>query len=281
MALAEGVGAGGKELSFNNLVDVDAALEAVREFAAPAAVVVKHANPCGVAVAPTLAEAYKAARDADSTSAFGGIVALNREVDAATATLLVETFLECIVAPSFAPAALEALRGKKNLRVLATGAWLPVDYESLQYKRVSGGVVVQTRDITAKSEMGSAKVVTKRAPTDAERIALGFAWNVCKHVKSNAIVLAKDQVTVGVGAGQMSRVMSVQIACEKAGEKAKGAVMASDAFFPFPDGLELAAKNGVQAVIQPGGSVKDEEVIAAADKAGLAMIFTGARHFRH
>jgi phosphoribosylaminoimidazolecarboxamide formyltransferase/IMP cyclohydrolase len=281
LALAEGVGAGGKELSFNNLVDVDAALEAVREFAAPAAVVVKHANPCGVAVAPTLAEAYKAARDADSTSAFGGIVALNREVDAATATLLVETFLECIVAPSFAPAALEALRGKKNLRVLATGAWLPVDYESLQYKRVSGGVVVQTRDITAKSEMGSAKVVTKRAPTDAERIALGFAWNVCKHVKSNAIVLAKDQVTVGVGAGQMSRVMSVQIACEKAGEKSKGSVMASDAFFPFPDGLELAAKHGVTAVVQPGGSVKDEDVIRAADAAGMAMIFTGSRHFRH
>ncbi len=281
LSLAEGVGAGGKELSFNNLVDVDAALEAVREFERPAAVVVKHANPCGVAVHESLAEAYKAAREADATSAFGGIVALNREVDAATATLLAETFLECIVAPKFSAAALTTLQAKKNLRLLATGAWLPYEYESLQYKRVSGGLVVQTRDVTPRGEVTSAKVVSKRAPTDEEKKALAFAWNVCKHVKSNAIVLASGEVTTGVGAGQMSRVMSVQIACEKAGEKSKGSVMASDAFFPFPDGLELAAKNGITAVVQPGGSVKDEDVIRAADAAGIAMIFTGARHFRH
>lgn len=281
VARSEGVGAGGKELSFNNLVDVDAALEAVREFSEPAAVVVKHANPCGVAVAATLAEAYRAAREADSTSAFGGIVALNRDVDGKTAALLVETFLECVVAPSFSEAALETLRTKKNLRLLATGSWLPVDYQALQSKRVSGGLVVQTRDITAPGELSLAKVVTKRAPTKEETAALEFAWHVCKHVKSNAIVLAKGQVTTGVGAGQMSRVKSVEIACEKAGENAKGSVMASDAFFPFPDGLEAAAKSGVTAVIQPGGSVKDEEVIAAANAHGIAMLFTGARHFRH
>ena len=281
LACAEGVGTGAKELSFNNLVDVDAALEAVREFAAPAAVVVKHANPCGVAIAATALEAYRAARDADATSAFGGIVAFNREVDGPTAALLVETFLECVVAPSFSPSALEALRSKKNLRLLATGAWLPADYEALQYKRVSGGLAVQSRDITSKNEIDSAKLVTKRAPTDDERKALAFAWQVCKHVKSNAIVLAKGHTTTGVGAGQMSRVMSVQIACEKAGEHARGSVMASDAFFPFPDGLELAAKHGVTAVIQPGGSVKDEEVIAAADAHNIAMLMTGARHFRH
>ncbi|MFO0669351.1 MAG: bifunctional phosphoribosylaminoimidazolecarboxamide formyltransferase/IMP cyclohydrolase [Polyangiaceae bacterium] len=281
LARAESVGAGGKELSFNNLVDVDAALECVREFAAPAAVVVKHANPCGVAVGATPAEAYKAARDADSTSAFGGIVAFNREVDGPAATLLVETFLECVVAPSFSPSALEALKTKKNLRLLATGAWLPADYEALQMKRVSGGLVIQTRDVTAKTEIAMAKVVTKRPPTEEEERALAFAWHVCKHVKSNAIVFAKGQVTTGVGAGQMSRVQSVQIAVEKAGEKAKGSVMASDAFFPFPDGIHVAAKSGVTAVIQPGGSVKDEEIISAANAQGMAMLFTGARHFRH
>ena len=281
LARAEGLGAGGKELSFNNLVDVDAALEAVREFSEPTAVVVKHANPCGVAVREKLVDAYRAARDADTTSAFGGIVALNREVDAATATLLAETFLECIVAPSFAPAALELLVAKKNLRLLATGTWLDAKHEALQYKRVGGGLVVQSRDVTAATEFSAAKVVTTREPTAAERKSLEFAWNVCKHVKSNAIVFAKDLATVGVGAGQMSRVMSVQIAAEKAGEKAKGSVMASDAFFPFPDGVELAAKHGVVAIVQPGGSVKDDEVIKAANAHGIAMIFTGARHFRH
>jgi phosphoribosylaminoimidazolecarboxamide formyltransferase/IMP cyclohydrolase len=282
LARAESLGAGGKELSFNNLVDCDAALEAVREHTErPAAVVVKHTNPCGVATAASLAEAYQQAREADSLSAFGGIVALNREVDDATAKLLIETFLECVIAPSYSASALELLKTKKNLRVLATGAWLAADHAELTAKKLGGGFVVQDRDATGGKEVRGGKVVTKRAPTDAELASLDFAWRVCKHVKSNAIVLAKGSVTVGVGAGQMSRVVSVQIAAQKAGEQAKGSVLASDAFFPFPDGLEAAAKVGVTAVAQPGGSVKDADVIAAADAANLAMIFTGARHFRH
>jgi phosphoribosylaminoimidazolecarboxamide formyltransferase/IMP cyclohydrolase len=281
IARAESLGAGGKELSFNNLVDVDAALEAVREFDRPAAVVVKHTNPCGTAVAGSLEEAYRTARDADALSAFGGIVALNGEVDEATARLLAETFLECVVAPRFSAAALEILRAKKNLRLLATGAWLRADHAALQTKRVGGGLVVQARDATAADEVRRGKVVTRRAPTEEELVALEFAWRVCKHVKSNAIVLAKGERTVGVGAGQMSRVISVQIACEKAGEGSKGSVLASDAFFPFPDGLELAARHGITAVAQPGGSVKDADVIAAADALGVAMITTGVRHFRH
>lgn len=281
LAAATSLGAGGKELSFNNLVDVDAALEAVREHAGPAAVVVKHTNPCGVAVGADLASAYRVAREADPVSAFGGIVALNREVDVATAQVLAETFLECVVAPGFAPEALALLKTKKNLRLLATGAWLPGGAALPTYKRVSGGIVVQDRDATAEGEVTQGRVVTKRAPTAEELQALDFAWKVSKHVKSNAIVFARDGRTIGVGAGQMSRVESVKIAVGKAGELAKGAVMASDAFFPFPDGLELAAAHGIVAVAQPGGSVKDEEIIAAADRAGIAMIFTGARHFRH
>jgi phosphoribosylaminoimidazolecarboxamide formyltransferase/IMP cyclohydrolase len=281
LARAESLGAGGKELSFNNLVDVDAALDAVREFDRPAAVVVKHTNPCGVAVGASLAAAYREAREADPVSAFGGIVALNREVDEATARTLAETFLECVVAPSFAAVALEVLRAKKNLRLLATGSWLGAEHEALTYKRVGGGLVVQDRDATAAGEVTRGKVVTKREPTAEEMRSLEFAWRVCKHVKSNAIVLAHGETTVGVGAGQMSRVISVQIACEKAGEKARGSVLASDAFFPFPDGVEAAAKAGVTAVAQPGGSVKDPDVIATADAHGLAMVFTGVRHFRH
>jgi phosphoribosylaminoimidazolecarboxamide formyltransferase/IMP cyclohydrolase len=201
-------------------------------------------------------------------------------VDAATAALLAETFLECVVAPSFAAAALETLRAKKNLRLIATGAPDP-NAVSLTYKRVSGGLVVQSADATGALEATKAKVVTKRAPTPEELQGLEFAWRVCKHVKSNAIVLAKGQRTVGVGAGQMSRVVSVQIACEKAGDEAKGSVLASDAFFPFPDGVEAAAAKGITAVAQPGGSVKDADVIAACDRLGLAMIMTGFRHFRH
>ena len=281
LARAESLGAGGKELSFNNLVDVEGALDAVREFEKPAAVVVKHTNPCGVAVGENLAETYKRAREADAVSAFGGIVALNREVDEATAKILAETFLECIVAPRYAPAALEILRAKKNLRLLATGEWLAANHEALQLKRIGGGIVVQTRDNTAAGEVTNGKVVTKRAPTADEIADLDFAWRVCKHVKSNAIVLAKSQTTVGVGAGQMSRVISVQIACEKAGAHAKGSVLASDAFFPFPDSIEIAAKNGITAIAQPGGSVKDADSIAAADAHGIAMITTGVRHFRH
>jgi phosphoribosylaminoimidazolecarboxamide formyltransferase/IMP cyclohydrolase len=281
LARAESLGAGGKELSFNNLVDTDAALDAVRELDGPAAVVVKHTNPCGVAVATTLAEAYRTARDADPVSAFGGIVAFNQEVDDATAAILAETFLECVVAPSFSSGALDLLRAKKNLRLLATGAWLPAAHAALQYKRVGGGIVAQDRDATAAGEVTRGKVATKRAPTAEELASLEFAWRVCKHVKSNAIVLARGQSTVGVGAGQMSRVISVQIACEKAGDKAKGSVLASDAFFPFPDGLEAAARAGITAVAQPGGSVKDPDVIAAADANGIAMVMTGVRHFRH
>jgi phosphoribosylaminoimidazolecarboxamide formyltransferase/IMP cyclohydrolase len=284
LAKAESLDAGGKELSFNNLVDIDAALDAVREFEKPAAVVVKHTNPCGVAVADELASAYHTAREADPVSAFGGIVALNREVDEKTAKILAETFLECIVAPSYAKGALDVLRAKKNLRLIATNGWLDATHEGIQFKRVGGGMVVQTRDNTGAGEVTGGKVVSKRAPTTEEMAALEFAWRVCKHVKSNAIVLAKADGglrTVGVGAGQMSRVVSVQIACEKAGDKAKGSVLASDAFFPFPDGVEAGAKHGVTAVAHPGGSKNDAEVIAAADQLGLAMVLTGVRHFRH
>jgi phosphoribosylaminoimidazolecarboxamide formyltransferase/IMP cyclohydrolase len=257
LALAESLGAGGKELSFNNLVDVDATIEAVREFEGPAAVVVKHTNPCGVATAATLEEAYRIAREADAQSAFGGIVALNREVDEATANAVAETFIECVIAPGFVPAA------------------------ALQFKRVGGGLVAQDRDATGPSEVRAGKIVTKRQPTDDEMRALDFAWRVCKHVKSNAIIFAKPDRTVGVGAGQMARVTAVGIAAQKSGELSKGAVMASDAFFPFPDGIEAAAKVGITAVVHPGGSKGDDRVIAAADAADMAMVFTGVRHFRH
>jgi phosphoribosylaminoimidazolecarboxamide formyltransferase/IMP cyclohydrolase len=278
---AKSIGAGGKELSFNNLVDVDAALEAVREFEGPTAVVVKHTNPCGVASADTLERAYRAARKADELSAFGGIVALNRRVDAATARALTETFLECVVAPSFDDDALALLHAKKNLRVLAVGEWLPASYAAQAWKQVSGGLLVQQRDATAAGEVEQGKTVTQRAPTEAERKALAFAWRVCKHVKSNAIVLAKEQQMVGMGAGQPNRVNSVMLAARAAGEAAAGSVLASDAYFPFPDGVETALAAGVTAVVQPGGSINDDEAIAAVDKAGAAMVFSGARHFRH
>lgn len=282
---AESLGSGGKELSFNNLVDVDAALEAVREYGVPAAVVVKHCNPCGVAQGDTLEASYRAARDADPVSAFGGIVALNDVVDEATARALAETFLEVVAAPGFSDAALAVLRARKNLRLLAFGRWLPADHHATAMKHVSGGMLAQDRDATARGEVVRGRVVTKRAPTAEELSALTFAWAVCKHVKSNAIVLARGDGgalrTVGVGAGQMSRVISVDIAARKAGDLAAGSVLASDAFFPFPDGLERAAEAGVRAVAQPGGSVRDEEVIAAADRADIAMIFTAVRHFRH
>ncbi|MEM1413897.1 MAG: bifunctional phosphoribosylaminoimidazolecarboxamide formyltransferase/IMP cyclohydrolase [Myxococcota bacterium] len=281
LARAESLGAGGKELSFNNLVDVDAALEAVRELEGAGAVVVKHTNPCGVATAGSLEEAYRLARAADATSAFGGIVALNQEVDLATAEAVAETFIECVVAPGFAADALERLRKKKSLRLLATGGWLGADAPMTVMKRISGGFAVQERDATAAGEVAGARVVTKRAPTADELAALDLSWRVCKHVKSNAIVFAKPGRTVGIGAGQMSRVLAVEIAAQKAGDEAKGAAMASDAFFPFADGVEAAAKAGVTAVVQPGGSKRDEEVIAACDAAGIAMVFTGFRHFKH
>lgn len=285
LALAESLGSGGKELSFNNLVDAEAAVEAVRDLIGPGAAVIKHASPCGMATAPQLATAYQLARDADATSAFGGIVALNRDVDEATAKLLSETFLECIIAPSFSDAALGLLRAKKALRLLATGAMLPADHRSLQVKRVGGGFAVQSRDASAAGEVKQGRVVTERAPTAAELDALEFAWAACKHVRSNAIVLAGPQgagfATLGIGGGQTARVIAVEQACKAAGERAKGSVLASDAFFPFPDGLETAARAGVTAVAQPGGSKQDPEVIAAANRAKIAMVLTGVRHFRH
>jgi len=281
LARASVVSSGSKELSFNNLVDCDAALDAVREFPGPAAVVVKHTNPCGAATASSLSQAYRIAREADALSAFGGIVALNREVDEETADALAETFLECIIAPSFCKPALARLSQKKNLRLLATGSWLPADHEAYHFKQVSGGMLVQVRDRTADGEVARAKLATRRAPTEAELSALEFAWRVSKHVKSNAIVLAKGERTVGVGAGQMSRVVSVELAVKKAGDDARGSVLASDAYFPFSDGVDLAAAAGVTAIVQPGGSIRDPDVIAAADRADIAMVFTGVRHFRH
>jgi len=280
LARARSVGAGGKELSFNNLVDLDAALDCVREFEGPGAVVVKHTNPCGAARAETLAEAYVRAREADPKSAFGGIVALNREVDLETAEHLAETFIEGVVAPGFSEDALARLRRKKNLRLLATDEWLGPKHPALHMKRVSGGLVVQQRDASADETRGG-KVVTERQPSEDEWQAMDFAWRVAKHVKSNAIVFARPDVTVGVGAGQMARVVAVELAAKQAGALARGCALASDAFFPFADGLEAAAKAGITAVVQPGGSVKNDEVIAAANAAGLTMVFTGARHFRH
>ena len=280
-ATAKLLGAGGKALSFNNLVDVDATIDCVREFERPAAVVVKHTNPCGVATAEKLSEAYVLAREADAQSAFGGIVAVNRTVDIDTANAIAETFIECVVAPGFEEDALARLSRKKNLRLLATGEWLDAAHPMMHFKRIGGGLVVQQRDATAAGEVAAGKVVTKRAPTDEEMRGMQFAWRVCKHVKSNAIVFAKEDRTVGVGAGQMSRVLAAEIAVKRAGSLAKGSVMASDAFFPFPDGVEVAVAAGITAVVQPGGSKGDEAVIAACDAAGIAMLFTGQRHFKH
>jgi len=245
-------------------------------------VVVKHNNPCGAATAANLSEAFLSAWDGDPLSAFGGIIAFNRNVDSATAEAILggERFVECIIAPDYDADALTLLKGwKKNVRLLKTGP-LEGFPQGLDYRRVDGGLLVQTRDVSA-DKPEEWKVVTKRTPTAAERAALEFAWPVCKHVKSNAIVLANNTSIVGVGAGQMSRVVSVEIAIRKAGERAKGSVLASDAFFPFPDNVELAAAAGVTAIVQPGGSVKDAESIAACDKHGIAMLFTGVRHFRH
>lgn len=287
LAAATSLGTGAKELSYNNFVDAESALDTAIEFDAPAAVVVKHNTPCGVAVAERLADAYLLAREADAASAFGGIVALNREVDLATANLLAETFLECVVAPGFSQDALAKLREKKALRLLATGVWLPADYAQRQYRSISGGYVVQDRDGTGINQVAAGRVVTKASPSDTQLGALQFAWLVCKHVKSNAIVLARpgsvpgSYVTVGVGGGQTARVTSVEIACEKAKDLARGSVLASDAFFPFADGVEAAGAHGVSAVVQPGGSKNDNQVIEAADKLGIAMVFAGQRHFRH
>lgn len=273
---------GGKALSYNNLLDLDAALGLALEFTEPTAVVVKHNNPCGVASAETVASAYVRARQADPVSAFGGIVACNRVVDAATATLLCETFLECVIAPGYEPAARELLATKKNLRVVVGHGTWQIDSNATAYtvRTIAGGALVQTID-AGMVDLAQAKVVTQRTPEPAMLRDLQFAWRVAKHVKSNAIVFARDSVTLAIGAGQMSRVDSVAICERKAGASLSGAVVASDAFFPFRDGVDILANVGAVAVVQPGGSVRDSEVIAAADEHGLAMVFTGMRHFRH
>jgi len=280
----------GKELSYNNLNDTDAAFECVAEFDAPTVVIVKHANPCGIASATSLAEAWDAALRCDPVSAFGGIVALNRTLDAAAAEKISAIFTEVIVAPDADEAAKAILARKKNLRVLLTGGLPDAGAPGLTFKSLAGGFLAQTRD-AGRIDAAALKVVTKRAPTAAELTDLLFAFRVCKHVKSNAIVYAKNGATVGIGAGQMSRVDSARIAAWKSEEAAKaaglakplarGSVVASDAFFPFADGLEAAVAAGATAVIQPGGSIRDNEVIAAADAANIAMVFTGMRHFRH
>jgi phosphoribosylaminoimidazolecarboxamide formyltransferase / IMP cyclohydrolase len=273
---------GGKQLSYNNILDLDAALGLCLELAEPAAVIVKHNNPCGVAIDHDVTAAYVRARAADPTSAFGGIVAVNREVDRALAERLAETFLECVVAPGYAADARDVLAAKKNLRLVASrGDWAaPTDAVAWAIRTVAGGALVQSVD-HGMVDLATAKLATTRAPTAAERADLAFAWRVAKHVKSNAIVFARDGVTVAIGAGQMSRVDSVRICERKAGDKLKGAVVASDAFFPFRDGVDVLAAAGAVAVVQPGGSVRDDEVIAAANEHGLAMLFTGMRHFRH
>ncbi len=278
----------GKELSFNNLLDLDAALALVRRFDEPACVMIKHNNPCGAAVADTLAAAFAAAYAGDPVSAFGGILGCNREIDQPTAELLCEDgrFLECIIAPGFADAALQLLTTKpswkKSVRLLATGPLTAsaTDAARYDYRPINGGMLVQTADESG-DDFANAQVVTKRQPTAAEWADLKFAWRVAQHVKSNAIVLAKGQQIIGVGAGQMSRVDSVQIAVRKAAERVRGSVLASDAFFPFRDNVDEAARAGVAAIVQPGGSKRDADSIAACDEHGLAMVFTGVRHFRH
>ena len=279
----------GKELSYNNFNDTDAAFELVAEFEAPACAIIKHANPCGAAVAGNLLAAYGKALACDPVSAFGGVIAFNRTLDGATAAEIVKLFAEVVIAPEADAEARAVLAAKENLRVLITGTMPGADTDAMTVRSLSGGYLVQSRDNALAGD--DLKVVTKRQPSAAEMADLLFAFTVCKHAKSNAIVYAKDGATVGVGAGQMSRVDSSRIAAWKAGEaataageersRAVGSVVASDAFFPFADGLLAAAEAGATAVIQPGGSVRDGEVIAAADEAGLAMVFTGMRHFRH
>lgn len=274
----------GKELSYNNIADADTALECVRQFEEPACVIVKHANPCGVALSDTICGAYEQAYRTDPTSAFGGIIAFNRPLDVDTARAILDRqFVEVIIAPGASDDAMAVTATKANVRVLLTAALNGVSPAASEYRSVTGGVLVQDRDIGVRS-ISDLKVVTKRAPSPAEIADLLFAWRVCKFVKSNAIIYAHDRLTLGIGAGQMSRVVSSRIAAMKAadaGFDVNGAAMASDAFFPFRDGLDVAAEYGITAVIQPGGSLRDEEVVAAADEHGITMVYTGMRHFRH
>ncbi|GAB6034858.1 bifunctional phosphoribosylaminoimidazolecarboxamide formyltransferase/IMP cyclohydrolase [Galenea microaerophila] len=273
----------GKALSFNNIADTDAALELVKTFDETACVIVKHANPCGVALGNSLLEAYDRAYTTDPTSAFGGIIAFNRPLDAETAQAIIDRqFVEVIIAPSVEDGVTDIVGAKKNVRLLVSGQW-DEQLPAYDYKKVTGGLLVQDRDLGMVTE-DDLKVVSERAPTEAELKDLMFAWKVAKYVKSNAIVYAKNQMTIGVGAGQMSRVYSAKIAGIKAadeGLEVQGSVMASDAFFPFRDGIDAAAEAGITAVIHPGGSVRDQEVIDAANEHGIAMVFTGMRHFRH
>jgi len=267
----------GKELSYNNLVDLDAAWQLIQEFDQPASAIIKHTNPCGCAEASMQVESYRRAFEADPVSAYGGVLAFNRTLDEETAQEISKTFVEAIAAPDYAPGARSVLASKKNLRLLKVD---PAPKDELVVKSISGGYLVQTQD-AHRLQRSECKVVTERAPSHEEWRALEFGWKVCKHVKSNAIVYARPGQTVTVGAGQMSRVDSVKVGAMKAVLPLQGTVLASDAFFPFPDGIEEAAKHGITAVIQPGGSVRDDLVIAAANKLGLAMVFTGVRHFRH
>jgi len=274
---------GGKELSFNNILDADAAWGAVTDFSAPTVAIIKHTNPCGLASHEDIAEAYRRAFSGDEVAAFGGIVASNRKVTLAMAEAMKPVFYEIVIAPEYEPKALEVLKKKKDLRILV--AELPPNYGKtssgyLDFRRVKGGFLVQSSDSLPESSV-SLKTVTKRQPTPAEMKDLLFAWRVVKHIKSNAIVLARDKTLLGMGAGQPSRIVSAQIAIEKAGDKAAGSVLASDAMFPFPDVVEAAAAAKVTAIIQPGGSIRDEDSIEAADKYNMAMVFTGVRHFRH
>jgi phosphoribosylaminoimidazolecarboxamide formyltransferase/IMP cyclohydrolase len=274
----------GKELSFNNIADTDTAVECVRVFTESACVIVKHANPCGVATTNSLHDAYDRAYRTDPTSAFGGIIAFNRELDEQTARAIVDRqFVEVIAAPTISPAALAVLAGKQNVRVLAVGPLASRPTSDLEYRSVGGGLLAQSRD-TALADPSTFRIVTRLKPTPAQVADLYFAWRVCKYVKSNAIVFARDGMTIGVGAGQMSRVYSTRVAALKAkdeGLTVDGSAMASDAFFPFRDGIDVAAEYGIKAIVQPGGSKRDDEVIAAADEHGMTMVFTGMRHFRH
>jgi len=283
LSLVSATQLGGKELSFNNILDLDAALGVVSDFSAPTVAVIKHNNPCGLASHPNLAEAYRRALAGDPVAAFGGIVASNRAIDLAAAKEIDKTHYDAIIAPRYEEEALALLKRKRDMRLIATGAETLKSATAepfLDFRRVRGGFLVQTSDLVSEGEL-KAQTVTQRKPTAKELQDLWFAWKAVKHIKSNAIVIAKDNALLGMGAGQPSRVVSVELALKKAGEHAQGSVLASDAFFPFPDGVELAGEHGVTAIVQPGGSVRDKEAIETANKYNMAMVFTGVRHFRH
>ena len=271
----------GKEMSYNNYLDANSALELVREYDEPTAVIIKHNNPCGVASADDLKDAYCLARDTDPVSSFGGVIAFNTIVDEYTAEEIAKTFVEVIVAPEYTSEALEIFKKKANVRLLETGPLDIIAEGTMDFKRIVGGLLMQDMDLGVNTDIENLKIVSARHPSDEEIECLRFTWKVCKHVKSNAIIFGKGTQTVGIGAGQMSRVDSVRLAVSKARSEIKGCVMASDAFFPFRDAIDEAAKVGITAIIQPGGSIKDEEVIKAIDEYNMAMVFTGVRHFRH